>query len=248
MEDLQHHKNTLEEETRRTDFGDVTERTVQTQLQRADYAPTLFGSYATLHYGGNYIEFRQNAQSFFQALLKCNIKPYVVVDGGHDDDDKKLQNIITKCELRMKENEEKPSKHMECFPVLAYESFTMVLKELNILLLTCGGEVDNQIAVLARQLNCPVISCDSDMYIFNLPGGFINFSDINLNQSTSGQLNTRLYAASKFADSIGLHITLLPVAATVSGSLYADVDYGVADLFIKRLGGKSSFSNNFKKL
>ncbi|CAG2204729.1 unnamed protein product [Mytilus edulis] len=148
----------------------------------------------------------------------------------------------------MKENEEKPPKHMECFPVLAYESFTMVLKELNIPHLTCDGEADNQIAVLARQWNCPVISCDSDMYIFDLPGGFINFSDINLDQSTSGELNTRLYVASKFADSIGLHITLLPVAATVIGSLYADIDYGVADLFFKRLGGKSSFANISRNL
>ncbi|VDI13162.1 Hypothetical predicted protein [Mytilus galloprovincialis] len=192
------------------------------------------------HYGGNYIEIRQNAQSFFQALLKCNIKPYVVFDGGHDDDDKKLQNIITKCELRMKENEEKPPKHMECFPVLAYESFTMVLKELNIPHLTCDGEADNQIAVLARQWNCPVISSDSDMYIFDLPGGFINFSDINLDQPTSDELNTRLYHASKFADSIGLHKTLLPVAATVLGSLYADIDYGY--------WRKIEFCHYFKKL
>ncbi|XP_071130267.1 single-strand DNA endonuclease ASTE1-like isoform X1 [Mytilus edulis] len=200
------------------------------------------------HYGGNYIEIRQNAQSFFQALLKCNIKPYVVFDGGYDDDDKKLQNIITKCELRIKENEEKPPKHMECFPVLAYESFTMVLKELNIPHLTCDGEADNQIAVLARQWNCPVISCDSDMYIFDLPGGFINFSDINLDQPTSGELNTRLYVASKFEDSIGLHTTLLPVAATVIGSLYADIDNGIANLFFKRLGGKSSFANISRNL
>ncbi|CAG2219087.1 unnamed protein product [Mytilus edulis] len=39
-------------QTRRTDFGDVTERTVQTQLQRADNAPTLFGPYASEHEQG----------------------------------------------------------------------------------------------------------------------------------------------------------------------------------------------------
>ncbi|VDH93318.1 Hypothetical predicted protein [Mytilus galloprovincialis] len=38
--------------TRRTDFGDVTERTVQTQLQRADDAPTLFGPYVSEHEQG----------------------------------------------------------------------------------------------------------------------------------------------------------------------------------------------------
>ncbi|CAC5382862.1 unnamed protein product [Mytilus coruscus] len=45
MDDLQQHISTLEEETRRTNFGDVTGRTVQTQLQRTDDAPTLFGPY-----------------------------------------------------------------------------------------------------------------------------------------------------------------------------------------------------------
>ncbi|CAG2193218.1 unnamed protein product [Mytilus edulis] len=39
-------------ETRRTDLGDVTERTVQTQLQRADDAPTLFGPYVSEHEQG----------------------------------------------------------------------------------------------------------------------------------------------------------------------------------------------------
>ncbi|CAG2203542.1 unnamed protein product [Mytilus edulis] len=39
-------------QTRRTDFGDVTERTVQTQLQRADDAPTLFGPYVSEHEQG----------------------------------------------------------------------------------------------------------------------------------------------------------------------------------------------------
>ncbi|CAG2194671.1 unnamed protein product [Mytilus edulis] len=34
------------------DFGDVTERTVQTQLQRADDAPTLFGPYVSEHEQG----------------------------------------------------------------------------------------------------------------------------------------------------------------------------------------------------
>ena len=36
-------------QTRRTDFGYVKERTVQTQLQRADDAPTLFGPYVSEH-------------------------------------------------------------------------------------------------------------------------------------------------------------------------------------------------------
>ncbi|CAC5363090.1 unnamed protein product [Mytilus coruscus] len=200
------------------------------------------------HYGGNYSEVRQKVKSFFEALLSCNIKPYVVFDGAYDDDDKKLHDIIAKCEFRMKENEEKPPKNMECFPVLVYESFTMVLKKLGIPHLACDGEADNQIAVLARQWNCPVISCDSDMYIFNLPGGFINSSDIKLDQVTSGELKTRLYLASKFQDNIGLPITLLPVAATVMGSVYADIDYEVKNLFFKRLGGKSSFANISRNL
>lgn len=59
------------------------------------------------HYGGNYSEVRQKVKSFFEALLSCNIKPYVVFDGAYDDDDKKTTPYY--CKLRVP-NERKRRK------------------------------------------------------------------------------------------------------------------------------------------
>jgi hypothetical protein len=65
-------------------------------------------------------------------LVHCNVQPYVVFDGAHDEDDKKLADIKKKCEVRIKDNERAMPQYMECIPVLMYESFTMVLKSMNI--------------------------------------------------------------------------------------------------------------------
>jgi hypothetical protein len=55
-------------------------------------------------------------------LLHCNVQPYVVFDGAHDEDDKKLADIRKKCEVRIKDNERAMPQYMECIPVLMYES------------------------------------------------------------------------------------------------------------------------------
>lgn len=197
-------------------------------------------------FGGDYNIIKEDAWKFFNNLLRCNVQPYVVFDGAHDEDDKKLADIKKKCEARIKENEIAMPQYMESIPVLMYESFTMVLKDMNIPHLACEGEADNQIAVLATQWRCPVISCDGDMYIFDLPGGFIHFSDIHTDMH--GEIKTQLYLASTFEVKTGLSTTLLPLAATLFGNSYVEMNYNVANFFFQRLGAGSNFSNLSRNL
>ena len=197
-------------------------------------------------FGGDYNIIKKDAWKFFNNLLHCNVQPYVVFDGAHDEDDKKLADIKKKCEVRIKDNEIAMPQYMECIPVLMYESFTMVLKNMNIPHLACEGEADTQIAVLATQWRCPVISCDGDMYIFDLPGGFIHFSDIHNNMH--GEIKTQLYLASTFEVKTGLSTTLLPLVATIFGNSYVEINYNVANSFFQRLGAGSKFSDLSRNL
>ena len=194
-------------------------------------------------FGGDYNIIKKDAWKFFNNLLHCNVQPYVVFDGAHDEDDKKLADIKKKCEDRILSA---MPQYMECIPVLMYESFTMVLKNMNIPLLACEGEADNQIAVLATQWRCPVISCDGDMYIFDLPGGFIHFSDIHNNMH--GEIKTQLYLASTFEVKTGLSTTLLPLVATIFGNSYVEINYDVANSFFQRLEAGSNFSDLSRNL
>jgi hypothetical protein len=64
-------------------------------------------------------------------------------------------------------------------PVLACEVFITSLNTLGIGHVTCDFEADNEIAALANDLKCPVISFDSDFYILSLTHGFIPFDSVN---------------------------------------------------------------------
>lgn len=200
------------------------------------------------HFGGDYTVIKTATEVLFKNLLKCNINPYVVFDGAHDADDKKIATIQKKCEQSIRENKEKVSKHLECFPVLVYESFTMVLKELKIPHVACEGEADNQIAILAKKWCCPVISCDSDMYIFDLPGGFVHFTDMKIDSNINGEIPTKLYLSSRFQEKTGVSSSLLPLAATLFGSDYAEIDEDVKTYFFERIGARSKFSHLSKNL
>lgn len=150
---------------------------------------------------------------------------------------------------RIREFDENVPYHLECFPLLAFQSFKMVLKELKIPHVACEGEADNQIAVLARQWCCPVISCDNDMYIFDLPGGFINFYDLNYKTTDINcEIPTKVYLSSRFQEISGMSSSLLPLAATLLGSAYAEIDDCVKNKFFKSIGASLDVSYLSKNL
>lgn len=55
-------------------------------------------------------------------------------------------------------------------------------------MIQCVFEADEHIARRANQLNCPVISDDSDFFVYDLKGGLIPLSSLN-RETTMKQLN-----------------------------------------------------------
>ncbi|CAG9803528.1 unnamed protein product [Chironomus riparius] len=117
-------------------------------------------------FGGNYDQFFRHIVEFFNLLKKCNVTPYVLLDGGYEM--KKMKT--TKERLRSRIGVIKYILPLESYlvlPLLMREVFVNALKHCNVKVYRCLYEADNELAILARKLNCPVLSYDSDFYIFD---------------------------------------------------------------------------------
>lgn len=99
-------------------------------------------------------------------LKKCNVTPYVLLDGGYEL--KKLKTVRERLRSRIGVIKYiVPLENYLALPLMMREVFTSALKQCNIPVYRCLFEADNEIAMLARKLNCPVLSYDSDFYIFD---------------------------------------------------------------------------------
>ena len=132
-------------------------------------------------YGGNLNDFAECVFTYFSSLRTCNIEPYVVFDGAYAMDDSKLRTVMKRAKDKIAHCVSISRGHRgKLIPALAYDVFKNTLALLNIKHVTCMFEADDQIAALANEWNCPVMSNDSDFFIFDLKGGFIVFDYVNL--------------------------------------------------------------------
>lgn len=126
---------------------------------------------------------------------------------------------------------ENKTNNKRVLPILSHYVFSQVLNELNVPLVVCDFEADDQIAALANQYKCPVISEDSDFFIFNVHNGFIIRdsieTDIILDSDSNGKeykyLNCYIYSIDEFVSSFpGIDKTVLPLFATLMGNDYIE--------------------------
>lgn len=187
----------------------------------------LYNWYAKCNcaFGGDYDKFAQCVRDFFDKLLRCNVTPLVLIDGGCED--KKLKTIIsrTKQKIEIASYYTVSSQHRTKFlPLLLREVFKDVMNEKGIRYAQCIFEADNTIAAIARILNCPVLSYDSDFYIYG--SLYIPFStwenDIVPNPTGRGYMKPcKIYYVEKlFKVYYGLNQSLLPLAAVLLGNDY----------------------------
>ena len=135
--------------------------------------------------GGQYPEYYQKAHRFFTALQASSIEPYVVFDGV-EKTEKLTPDVIMKKmerseqtfqeELRRRPSESTSGAQL---PHLVYSVLYNVLKEVNVPLYVGNGEGDETCAQIANFFNCPVLSDDSDFFLFDLAGGYIQLADLN---------------------------------------------------------------------
>lgn len=89
-----------------------------------------------------------------------------------DPSDKKFATVRQRLQSKIKEADSLcHGRHGSVLPILTRDVFIQVLHQLGVPVVQCPAEADWEIACLARQWKCPVLSNDSDFYIFDLPGG-----------------------------------------------------------------------------
>ncbi|XP_037639878.1 protein asteroid homolog 1-like [Sebastes umbrosus] len=181
------------------------------------------------NHGGEYAAFEVLIEEFIKALRDCGIEPHVVLDGGSDHTDKKLQTVT----LRAVSFIEKAHKAAEgnsqegILPQLVKLVFKQTLARLEVPVAQCYWEADQEIAALAKVWRCPVLSNDSDFYIFDLPAGLLPISDFQweaVKQSGSqSYIPCKRYNTSRFCNFFSIQRQLLPAFAALAGNDYVNL-------------------------
>lgn len=178
------------------------------------------------NHGGEYSAFESLIESFIQALRTCDIRPYVVLDGASNISDKKYETQAQRTEDRVQRAGQAAvsGRTMAILPPLASLVFKQTLARLEVPVAQCFEESDHQVAALASEWKCPVLSNDSDFFIFDLPAGLLPISHFSWKEvNRSGSQNfipCRRFYSSCFCSYFGLQPQLLPTFAALAGNDY----------------------------
>jgi hypothetical protein len=224
----------------------------------------------TCAYSGNYDDLSLKLHQIFDLFKKCQIEPIFLIDGARDISGRKFETNLKRARKRIKDTSQlnvSCSIDYECLadsgnyriannllPILARQVFIEVLAEYNFIYFQCFFEADYQLACLANRLKCPVVSCDSDFYIFDLDYGYICIEDIDFNvysfenQSDQFYLPAKIYKIDQFlthlnrSHQLNLRKNLLPVFAVMCGN-----DYIERSTFNSLLKTFDSTNNNLRR-
>ena len=187
------------------------------------------GSKFDMKHGGDYYAFEILIKDFFKALKNCNIKPYVILDGGSDHTDKKLETLKQRARDRIKIGKN-VSLGRRCYnggikPVLLESVFKQILIHLKIPFVQCMEEADWEIAALANQWNCPVLSDDSDFFIFDLKAGVLPITHFQWDKGlTQKSIPAKIFLVSNFCKGFNnMNKQLLPLFAALAGNDYVNI-------------------------
>lgn len=130
-------------------------------------ASQLFNKTHNSCFGGNYDEYYKAVLHFFTLLRSCNVTPFVLMDGGYEE--RKMRTIKARLQTRITSVKYAlPMSSKPVIPLFMREVFLDAVKMSKVPVMRCMFEADDEIAILARKLECPVLSYDSDFYIHNV--------------------------------------------------------------------------------
>uniref|UniRef100_A0A182Y5K5 XPG N-terminal domain-containing protein n=1 Tax=Anopheles stephensi TaxID=30069 RepID=A0A182Y5K5_ANOST len=118
-------------------------------------------------FGGNYDVYYRIVVDFFDKLKLANVTPYVLLDGGYE----KRKMSTVRYRLLQKVESMKGFNMVAVAgtpPPMLREVFVDALRAAGVSLMRCPFEADDEVAILARKLNCPLLSYDSDFYIHDV--------------------------------------------------------------------------------
>ena len=160
-------------------------------------------------YGGQYPEYRARVRKFLQYLQQAGITPTAVFDGIlHKNDKFKVvyDRYQRRADCRHKVLSRMPHSPPDdssdkSLPPLAYNVFHATLQELGVKQVIVEGDGDAMIAYKANELDCPVLSKDSDFFMTHLPRGYIpldRFLREYLREPTATTITAEVFHVSEF--------------------------------------------------
>nr|XP_008110971.1 PREDICTED: protein asteroid homolog 1 [Anolis carolinensis] len=219
--------------------GEHREFFIDLQLRNTDvvidgnnlYHRLYFDSNLDIRHGGDYDSFTNVVHQFFEALTTCNIRPYVVLDGGCDASDKKLTTLKERAREKIQ-----AAHSVSCggggsvLPLLIREAFKQILAQIQVPFVQSFSEADRDIVSLANHLNCPVLTLDSDFCIFDLKAGYCPLNYFQWKNLCSGKglqdcyIPARCFSLERFCNHFSnMNKTLLPLFAVVNGNDYINL-------------------------
>lgn len=178
-------------------------------------------------FGGDYDKYGKAVSDFFQLLFDCNITPYVVFDGGYEN--RKVATVISRMKNKISTASVLDSVSegsFSVFPLFLRDCFEEVLNKLGVKKVRCDYEGDSETANIAKVLNCPLLSYDSDFFIFDIL--YIPFRTFELRSRSKKvdgtsykYISCKVYRIDKFLNSYGgLDKSNLPILAVLLGNDY----------------------------
>ena len=201
-------------------------------------------------YGGDYVSIARQIDNFFSSLLEAGINPLVVIDGINPDDKAdtiaernkvKLKTVISlfndvgtlpieitkeleSDRQRVGKKRSTERKHARPFLLLGVviNSVKRVLGDDH--LFVADGDADVDIACLAIHHHCPVLSQDSDFYVFPLLYGYIPYSKFYWRNAKN--IYGEFYSYQLFCQQFEIHDTslLTVIPAIVGNDTIAQMD------------------------
>ncbi|KAF5402610.1 O-sialoglycoprotein endopeptidase [Paragonimus heterotremus] len=153
-------------------------------IDAANYVNTCYRqSNLARHYGGEYMDYLVCVRKFVTQLRKCRIRPIFVFDGCNSREGTKREELLNRNTERIQELSKFLAGHEfrlrkddaqgmpDISPRLTEQVCCEALDELAVPYLRCEREADMHVAELAVYLDCPLLSNDSDFYLFQTPSG-----------------------------------------------------------------------------
>lgn len=176
-------------------------------------------------FGGNYKEIYNETCTIFNRFLKCNITPIVVDDGRFkdvkSDTMRKRYNNKLKNAIAYKNGHFDLKRNANVIALLYINPFRQALNDLNIPYCSTEFEADEEMMELARKLNCPILSQDSDFYLCD-GVTFIPWDSIEFNKNqTQPYLACWKFERQKFLNFKQVHPSVFPFLSVLFSSDYS---------------------------
>ena len=132
-------------------------------------------------------------------------------------------------------------KKEDILPIHTWLVFEQTLSDLNVPQAKCFGEADPQVAALATEWCCPVLSTDSDFYIFDLPGGFLHLNHFSWDKVKADDggsyIPCQRYTTTLFCNFFHIKPLLLPVFASLAKNWSVFYQFRQLEALLKWLKG-----------